>query len=60
MSRTTRLVAAAGLTALFSLGAASTALAAAPTVPAPSGGQVVGKVIGWDTAPADKRVIGWD
>ncbi|MEU6864049.1 hypothetical protein ABZ924_12340 [Streptomyces sp. NPDC046876] len=59
MSRTTRLIAAAGLTALFSLGAASTALAA-PTSPAPSGGQVVGKVIGWDTAPADKRVIGWD
>ncbi|MFJ5548519.1 hypothetical protein [Streptomyces sp. NPDC093225] len=65
-SRTAHLVAAAGLTALFSVGAASVA-AAAPA----AGTGVIGwdsyrpvsagaPVIGWDSAAADKRVIGWD
>ncbi|MEU7555512.1 hypothetical protein AB0B01_24770 [Streptomyces sp. NPDC044571] len=64
MSRTTHLIAAAGLTALLSVGAAA--------VVAPSAGSgVIGwdsyhavatgaPVIGWDSAAADKRVIGWD
>ncbi|MET9959008.1 hypothetical protein ABZ128_07935 [Streptomyces sp. NPDC006326] len=66
MSRTTHFIAAAGLTALLSVGAA-TAAVAAPT----AGAGVIGwdssravaadaPVIGWDSAAADKRVIGWD
>ncbi|MFI5672883.1 hypothetical protein [Streptomyces sp. NPDC051704] len=66
MSRTTHFIAAAGLAALFSIGAACAAVAA----PSAHTG-VIGwdsyravsagaPVIGWDSAAADKRVIGWD
>ncbi|MGW6984058.1 hypothetical protein ACWGE1_32230 [Streptomyces sp. NPDC054932] len=52
MSRTARLIVAAGLTALLSTGAAS--LVSAVTGPG---------VIGWDSVQAvgaDSQVIGWD
>lgn len=72
MSRTTHFIAAAGLTALFSIGAASAAVAAPaagpgvigwdsyPAVSASASASASAPVIGWDSAAADKRVIGWD
>ncbi|ANW17979.1 hypothetical protein [Streptomyces clavuligerus] len=64
MSRTARLISAAGVTALLSLGLVT--VAEAPGAPGVIGWDSVRAagagpaVIGWDSAPADKRVIGWD
>ncbi|MEV6689269.1 hypothetical protein AB0N28_28685 [Streptomyces sp. NPDC051130] len=69
MSRTTRFIAVAGLTALLSAGAATAACAAPVTAPGVIGWDSAravaadasgSAVIGWDSAAADKRVIGWD
>ncbi|WP_405980795.1 hypothetical protein [Streptomyces sp. NBC_00158] len=60
MSRTARLLAAAGLTALLSC----TAAVAVATTPGTIGWDSVRaagpQTIGWDSAAADKRTIGWD
>ncbi|MDD9382873.1 hypothetical protein M8Z33_40790 [Streptomyces sp. ZAF1911] len=64
MSRTAHLLAAAGLTALLTATAAVASVSTGgPGVIGWDTVQAAGantQVIGWDSAPADLQVIGWD